>query len=166
MRSELIKEIGKSIYNFNEYGISDEELSMILEYSNNQIYINIKRANLDNYSLAIVYIYIKSKMNSYIPTYNIESFINKYQCFSERSDDEKNYLMNFANIMKLIISLKIKKQTSKGFLISIIPKIIEGFNVKYSTGSGQIKKVSDFCLIYQKETHNLPAKRPKIINKK
>jgi hypothetical protein len=106
----------------------------------------------------------------------LEHFLECYEEFQSRSEQEKRYLFETANWMNILfqfIPAKVSpsraqpppltppclSQKNKGLVLDVIPKLIEGFEAIYITGSGQTKQTADRVKIYETEGGITPTKR-------
>jgi hypothetical protein len=95
-----------------------------------------------------------------------EEFLEAYDGrFSSESDKEKNYLFQTANWMHLLFKM-ITARKNKGLALQVIPKVVEGFDVKYVTGSGQTKATANRVHVFEVEGNTKANQRGKIRTKK
>lgn len=93
---------------------------------------------------------------------SIEQFFEVYPAF--QSIDNKQEQLNLfqtANWMSILFTMVVAKK-SKGLAILLVPKLIEGWNAKYVTGSGQKKSTADRVHIYETEGKVVPHARGKV----
>jgi hypothetical protein len=88
-----------------------------------------------------------------------EVFLEEYPDFTKRSVIEIERLRITANWMDLVF-YTLSPKNNKTFLISLIPRICEGGNVRYITGSGETKATADRVSIYRKEGNCVKILRP------
>lgn len=82
---------------------------------------------------------------------SIESFLNAYPNKFDKCDiREKECLRKTANLMVVLLSM-VTPRKNKGLAITVVPKVIEGINAKYVTGSGQTKATADRVHIFETE---------------
>ena len=89
----------------------------------------------------------------------MEIFLEKYPDLKDRSALEQERLRNTANWMDLTF-YTLQPRNNKTFILSLIPRIVEGKSAKYITGSGQTKSTSDRVNIFREEGHCEKIKRP------
>lgn len=63
---------------------------------------------------------------------------------------EKMRLFYTANWIALVLKM-VPAKRNKGFFLHVIPKLVEGFHIKYVTGSGQSKATADRVRIFEHE---------------
>lgn len=85
--------------------------------------------------------------------------------FSAESEKEKNYLWQTANWMDLLFKM-ITARKNKGLAMAVIPKVVEGFDAKYVTGSGQTKATANRVHVFEVEGNTKANQRGKIRIKK
>lgn len=90
---------------------------------------------------------------------DLESFLEKYPELRERNATEQDRLRHTANWMDLAF-YTIQPRNNKTFILNIIPRIIEGRNARYITGSGQTKPTADRVNIFRLEGNCEKIKRP------
>lgn len=88
-----------------------------------------------------------------------EAFLQKYPEFSDRSPSERTRLRNTANWMVLTFHT-IQPRNNKSFMMHLIPKLIEGKNARYITGSGQTKATADRVHLFRTEGECEKIQRP------
>lgn len=89
----------------------------------------------------------------------LASLLVKYPELSERNMLEKDRLRHTANWM-ILAFYTIQARNNKSFLIYLIPRIVEGKNAKYVTGSGQTRATNDRVNIFRIEGNCEQIKRP------
>lgn len=89
----------------------------------------------------------------------MESFLQVYTDFRERTSLEKERLRHSANWMDLILHV-MQPRNNKTYLLALIPRIVEGKNARYITGSGQTKATSDRVEIFRIEGQCEKIRRP------
>lgn len=93
------------------------------------------------------------------PTFEI--FRSAYaEYFRGNSQQDLECLWHIANWMAVLFTL-IPAKKNKGLAMAVIPKLVEGWFVKYVTGSGQTKATTDRVMIFQREGNILPNQRGK-----
>ena len=55
---------------------------------------------------------------------------------------------------------------NKGLVMQVIPKVVEGWNAKYVTGSGQTSSTRDRVFLYESEGNVRPFQRGKLVKKR
>ena len=89
-----------------------------------------------------------------------QDFLREYNdCFSECDSTEVTNLFFTANWMSLLFAT-VDARGNKGLAMSVIPKVIEGFQVRYSTGGGQSAQTASRVRIYEHEGSVKPHERP------
>jgi hypothetical protein len=89
----------------------------------------------------------------------LETFLEKHPDFQQRTAGEQEKLRTTANWMDLAF-YTIQPKNNKTFILNLIPRIVEGRNVKYITGSGQTRATSDRVNIFRLEGNCEKIKRP------
>jgi hypothetical protein len=111
------------------------------------IFLRIMRKNLIDDSL------FKYKcMPDFLQEYNGE--------FDKVDSAEQVKLFHTANWMQILFKM-VPAKKNKGLAIHVIPKLVEGFSVKYITGSGQTKATADRVQIFEHEGNVKPFQRGK-----
>lgn len=90
----------------------------------------------------------------------VTDFLVVYVCFVGYQPKQQEQLMHVANWMAYLLS-KIPARKNKGFVLQVIPKLVEGWNAKYITGSGQSRATEDRVKIYEVEGDIQPTQRTK-----
>lgn len=90
----------------------------------------------------------------------VAEFIAAYVIFVDYDDKQQERLMHVANWMAYLLS-KIPAKKNKGFALQIVPKLLEGWQARYITGSGQSKATEDRVRIYETEGDVVPTQRLK-----
>jgi len=91
---------------------------------------------------------------------SIDEFLSKYPQFQEYDEPEKQRLFETANWMNIFFEYMPAKK-NKGLIIQVIPKFLEGWQVKYVTGSGQTLRTRNRVTIYETEGDIKPYLRGK-----
>ena len=92
---------------------------------------------------------------------DVDDFLHAYEGqFDGLDPKELNRLMDTANWMAILLPMVVAKK-SKGLALQVIPKMLEGFCVKYVTGSGQSKSTSNRVRIFEMEGNVQPCKKRK-----
>lgn len=110
--------------------------------------------------LEIVRIYLSPESFKY---QSVDAFLYAYtnhSSFTEYSTDEQITLMEIANWMNILFFYGSAKK-KKGLIIEVVPRLVEGPDAKYITGSGQTQATADRVLIYEIEGGVKPAIRLK-----
>jgi len=95
-----------------------------------------------------------------------EEFLDAYGgWFASESEKEKNLLWQTANWMDLLFKM-ITARKNKGLAMVVIPKVVEGFDAKYVTGSGQTKATANRVHVFEVEGNTKANQRGKIRIKK
>jgi hypothetical protein len=89
----------------------------------------------------------------------LEPFLEKHPDFQPRTAAEQEKLRTTANWMDLAF-YTIQPKNNKTFILNLIPRIVEGRNAKYITGSGQTRATSDRVNIFRLEGNCEKIKRP------
>lgn len=96
----------------------------------------------------------------------IESFLEAYPGhFQNESEYEKKYLWLSANWMCILFRM-ITARKNKGLVLQVVPKLIEGWDAKYVTGSGQTKATANRVHIFETEGNTKANQRGKVKAKK
>lgn len=98
------------------------------------------------------------------PTF--ESFLEEYgSVYSNESADEQQKLWHTANWMHTLFTL-IPARKNKGLAMQVVPKVVEGWQVKYVTGSGQTRLTANRVHVFEVEGNTKANHRGKIRPKK
>lgn len=89
----------------------------------------------------------------------LDEFLLQYPMFHERSVVEQERLKNTANWMMLSF-YTIQPRNNKTFILNLIPRIVEGRNARYITGSGQTRPTADRVDLFRIEGNCEKIKRP------
>ena len=111
------------------------------------IFLRIMRKNLVDDSL-----FKYKTMPEFLAEYNGD--------FDKCDPNEQIKLFHTANWMTILFKM-VPAKKNKGLAIHVIPKLVEGFSVKYITGSGQTKATSDRVHIFEHEGNVKPFQRGK-----
>lgn len=111
------------------------------------IFLRIMRKNLDDDS-----IFKYKSMNEFLSAYRGD--------FDKIDTSEQVKLFHTANWMTILFKM-VPAKKNKGLSVHVIPKLVEGFSVKYITGSGQTKATSDRVRIFEHEGNVKPFQRGK-----
>ena len=101
-------------------------------------------------------------LRPYIPLKydSIDSFIHQYPDFSSGyAPTELENLKNTANWMDLVF-FTLPPKNNKTFLMNLIPRLCEGRNARYITGSGETRATADRVLIFRTEGNCEKVNRP------
>ena len=91
----------------------------------------------------------------------MESFQAAYgHKFQDVDETELHKLYSIANWMAILFTM-VESRGNKGLAMNVIPKLVEGFQVKYTTGGGQSIPTSHRVVIYEREGKVKPVQRPK-----
>ena len=89
-----------------------------------------------------------------------QEFLKAYDyCFLDCEPAELTKLFFTANWMALLFTT-VDARGNKGLAMGVIPRVIEGFQVRYSTGGGQSVQTASRVHIYEKEGNVKPHVRP------
>jgi hypothetical protein len=94
---------------------------------------------------------------------SVDAFLQTYEGqFFDKPEDGKELVKLFetANWMAILLPMLVAKK-SKGLVLQVIPKLLEGFQAKYVTGSGQSKATSNRVRIFEFEGNVQPCKKRK-----
>lgn len=111
------------------------------------IFLRIMRKNLVDDSL-----FKYKTMTEFLSEYNGD--------FDKCDPNEQIKLFHTANWMTILFKM-VPAKKNKGLAIHVIPKLVEGFSVKYITGSGQTKATADRVHIFEHEGNVKPFQRGK-----
>ncbi len=89
----------------------------------------------------------------------MEAFLAVYSDLKDRSATEREKLRLTANWMDLAFHTMTPKN-NKTFVLNLIPRIVEGRNVRYVTGSGQTKPTADRVNLFRMEGNCEKVQRP------
>lgn len=96
----------------------------------------------------------------------VDSFLETYSGYFDREpEDEKERLWHTANWMSILFTL-ITPRKNKGLAMQVIPKLVEGWNTKYVTGSGQTHRTANRVHIFESEGNIKANHRGKVKPKK
>jgi hypothetical protein len=96
----------------------------------------------------------------------LDSFHHAYNyVFDEESDEEQERLWQTANWMSVLFQL-ISAKKNKGLAMQVVPKLVEGWQAKYVTGSGQTRLTANRVLIFEREGNTKANHRGKVKPKK
>jgi hypothetical protein len=96
----------------------------------------------------------------------VDSFLAAYPgFFQNESEYEKKYLWLAANWMGILFRM-ITARKNKGLVLYVVPKLIEGWDAKYVTGSGQTKATANRVHIFETEGNTKANQRGKAKGKK
>lgn len=96
----------------------------------------------------------------------VEDFVAAYPgYFQNESDYEKRYLWLSANWMNILFRM-VSARKNKGLVLYVIPKLVEGWDAKYVTGSGQTKATANRVHIFEVEGNTTANQRGKAKGKK
>jgi hypothetical protein len=86
-------------------------------------------------------------------------FLSTYgEHFSMHSKEEQTKLFYTANWMTTFFNW-VPAKKNKGLILQVIPRFVEGSNVKYVTGSGQTTATKDRVFLYESEGNVKPFQR-------
>jgi hypothetical protein len=94
----------------------------------------------------------------------MQSFLTAYPEFAVEDDSERNNLWQSANWMAILFTM-ITARKNKGLVMQVIPKLIEGWEAKYVTGSGQTKCTARRVHIFEVEGNTKANHRGKLKSK-
>ncbi|KAJ1415499.1 hypothetical protein B484DRAFT_454518 [Ochromonadaceae sp. CCMP2298] len=90
---------------------------------------------------------------------SLDSFLTAYgDRFSSEPESEKIVLWQTANWMSLLF-LMITARKNKGLAMQVVPKVCEGWDAKYITGSGQTKATANRVHVFETEGSVKPSER-------
>lgn len=96
---------------------------------------------------------------SYLKYPTFISFQEAYPgCFATESNEERNLLWHTANWMHILFQI-IPAKKNKGLAMQVIPKLIEGWDSKYVTGSGQTRLTANRVHIFEQEGNTKASHR-------
>jgi hypothetical protein len=98
-------------------------------------------------------------MNFLVIDASLESFLERYPDLNDRSAVEQGRLRYSANWMVLTFCT-LQPRNNKSFIVHLIPKIVEGKNARYITGSGQTKATADRVNLFRTEGECEKIQRP------
>ena len=104
--------------------------------------------------------------NSALKYPTLEDFLNAYPGrFASESLEEQINLWHTANWMVILFKL-IPAKKNKGLALQVVPKLIEGWDAKYVTGSGQTKATQNRVHIFETEGNTRANPRGRVKSKK
>lgn len=96
-----------------------------------------EKDSLELHALWVVFFRVMRKQANVERFYKyrtMEDFLAAYRvAFEEADEREQNKLMQVANWMAVLFTLT-DSRGNKGLALNVIPKLVEGFHVKYNTG--------------------------------
>ena len=96
----------------------------------------------------------------------VDCFLAAYPgLYQNEPEHEKRYLWLSANWMNILFRM-ITARKNKGLVLYVVPKLIEGWDAKYVTGSGQTKATAHRVHIFETEGNVKANQRGKMKNKK
>jgi hypothetical protein len=143
-------------------GITSEEWNMshLAKSAELNIFIYPKEGLMMHALWIIFFSHLKRLVPSNELKYqNVQSFLESYGGkFDCHTPDDQKLLCETANWMNEMFKY-LSARKNKGLAIQMIPKLVEGWNAKYVTGSGQTKATADRVFIFEKEGGVQPAHR-------
>jgi hypothetical protein len=133
--------------------------------------LDVTTLNKEGILLYALWVVFLSELDKYIteadykyPT--VESFLEAYAGrFSDETESEKRCLWTTANWMNILFRI-ITARKNKGLVIQVLPKLIEGWDSKYVTGSGQTKATANRVHLFETEGNTKANHRGKMKAKK
>lgn len=127
--------------------------------------INLHVYSKDGPVLQAIWVYFLLKLKSIIPTeslkyQNVDEFLKQYPEFLSKDEEEQINLFHTANWMFELFKF-IPAYKNKGLTIMIVPKLVEGWEAKYITGSGQKEVTANRVKIFEREGNVKPNARGK-----
>lgn len=113
------------------------------------IFLRVLRKNLNHNSL-FKYKELQDFVDAYEHVIPLESICN----------DERMRLFKTANWMNIFVGM-VPAKKSKCLATTVIPKLLEGYSVKYILGSGQTRATKHRVIIFEHEGGHKPCKKPK-----
>jgi hypothetical protein len=126
---------------------------------------SIHRDSTLNIFLWVCWLQVTRQHMSQFRYTSLAEFLSVYPAFDEYEAAEQTRLMHTANWMHFLFT-KIPAKKNKGLAIQVIPKLVEGWQARYVTGSGQTKSTADRVRIYEVEGGIQPYQRVKISKRK
>jgi hypothetical protein len=134
--------------------------------------LDISGLHKDGTMLYALWLTILSSLSNYITVAKdfkypaVEDFLAAYPgYFLNESDYEKRYLWISANWMNILFRM-VSARKNKGLVLYVIPKLVEGWDAKYVTGSGQTKATANRVHIFEVEGNTTANQRGKAKGKK
>lgn len=90
---------------------------------------------------------------------SMEDFLERYPDLVDRIFVERERLRQTANWMVLAFHV-LQPRNNKSFILNLIPKIVEGKNARYITGSGQTRATADRVNLFRLEGDCEKIRRP------
>lgn len=127
--------------------------------------LNLHVYSKDGAVLQAIWVHFLMKLKSVTPFeslkyQSLDEFLSQYPEFSVKDDEEQINLWHTANWMFELFKF-IPAYKNKGLTIMIVPKLIEGWEAKYITGSGQKEVTANRVKIFENEGNVKPNTRGK-----
>ena len=122
---------------------------------------NWDKGSLMNVALWILFFAITGE---YYPTeqfkyQNVQAFLKAYEGrFDGMEPEEQEMLKNEANWFNVVSTL-LPPSKNKGLTMQVVPRLVEGWQAKYVTGSGQTEATNRRVYIFEKEGRVIPCGR-------
>jgi hypothetical protein len=147
------------------HGLSDKyKLPDLVEYFGTYDLSTLNKEGTCLQALWVIFLRIMRKNledDSRFKYKNMAEFLAEYDGeFNNMDTTEQVKLFHTANWMKILFSMVAAKK-NKGLAVHVIPKLVEGFSIKYITGSGQTKATADRVRIFEHEGNVKPFQRGK-----
>lgn len=112
----------------------------------------VNKAGLFYETLWVVFLDIARAQtpSSVLKYQSLADFLIVYPDFVHHSEPDQLKLFNTANWMHIFLTL-IPAKKNKGLAMQVVPKLVEGWNAKYVTGSGQTQSTAERVHIYEME---------------
>jgi hypothetical protein len=78
--------------------------------------------------------------------------------FNQEAMEEQHHLWHTANWMSILFQI-IPAKKNKGLAMQVVPKLVEGWDAKYVTGSGQTKFTASRVYLFETEGNTKPSHR-------
>mmetsp|Transcript_31088 Transcript_31088/g.52507 ORF Transcript_31088/g.52507 Transcript_31088/m.52507 type:complete len:444 (-) Transcript_31088:359-1690(-) len=169
----IVKFQGAVEERLNTIAAANGELTenMTLFTIGNTIGLDVSNLHKDGALLGALWYVILSALHKRISLENMkyptmDSFLTAYEpWFTSEPECEKRYLWHTANWMNILFKM-ITARKNKGLAILVVPRLIEGWDAKYVTGSGQTKATANRVHIFETEGNVKPNERGKAKLKK
>lgn len=117
--------------------------------------INLRDYPKDGVVIQALWVFYMMRVKNVTPQTSLkyqtlESFLEAYPQFSSKPESELNNLWHSANWMVEFFKI-IPAYKNKGLVMMVIPKLVEGWEAKYITGSGQKEVTSNRVALFECE---------------
>jgi hypothetical protein len=166
----IVDTFRNAIERISDAEFSDDETRPSLHIVAQSVGIQIRDFPKDGIILQALWVLYLTKLKALTPDHALkyptfESFFAAYRAIlTTSSNEELNLLWHTANWMSRLFTM-IPAYKNKGLAIMVVPKLIEGWDAKYITGSGQKEVTRNRVTIYETEGNTKPNYRGKLNHK-